>query len=75
MVEPIIASASMLELGFAFYGYGYFLASLLSFLLTSIVLFSHIRKLPYHAFITNNNSLKDVFQELKPEQLKEQQHV
>jgi uncharacterized membrane protein len=47
-----------IDLGFPYYGYGYFLSSLLCFGLTSIVLFSHIQKLPYHAFITNNNSLK-----------------
>ncbi len=52
-----------MHLGFPYYGYGYFLASVLGFVLTSILLFSHIRKLPYHAFITNNNSLKPAFQE------------
>jgi len=50
--------------GFPYYGYGYFLSSLLCFGLTSVLLFSHIQKLPYHAFITNNNSLKPTFRKL-----------
>lgn len=51
--------------GFPYYGYGYFFSSLLCFCLTSLVLFSHIQKLPYHAFITNNNSLKPYFRKAK----------
>ncbi len=47
-----------IELGFPYYGYGYFLSSLVVFVVTSLVLFAHIQKLPYHAFITSNNSLK-----------------
>jgi polysaccharide biosynthesis protein PelG len=47
-----------IEMGFAYYGYGYFLSSLLAFAVTSVVLFEHIQKLPYHAFVTSNNSLK-----------------
>ncbi len=43
--------------GFPYYGYGYFLSSLLTFGLTSLVLYAHIQRLPYHAFITNNGSL------------------
>lgn len=45
-------------MGFTYYGYGYFLSSLLTFGLTTVVLYTHIQNLPYHAFITNNNSLK-----------------
>ncbi len=43
--------------GFEFYGYGYFISSVITFLLTSIALFHYVRNLPYHAFITNNNSI------------------
>lgn len=50
-----------IQLGFPYYGYGYFLSSLLCFGLTSALLFAHIKNLPYHAFITNNNSLRSVF--------------
>jgi uncharacterized membrane protein len=47
-----------LQWGFAWYGYGYFLSCLLLFVLTTPVLFTYIRRLPYHAFITSNNSVK-----------------
>jgi uncharacterized membrane protein len=47
-----------MQMGYQFYGYGFFLASALTFLLAAGILFAHVRKLPYHAFITNNNSVK-----------------
>lgn len=47
-----------MQYGYPFYGYGFFLASALTFLLSAGILFAHVRKLPYHAFITNNNSVK-----------------
>jgi polysaccharide biosynthesis protein PelG len=47
-----------LQYGFEYYGYGFFLSSAISFLLATYLLFNHVRKLPYHAFITNNNSVK-----------------
>lgn len=43
--------------GFNFYGYGYFLSAMITFVLTSLVVFSHTRKLNYHSFITSNNAL------------------
>jgi polysaccharide biosynthesis protein PelG len=64
VIEGVYLAANALftlgciHLGFPYYGYGYFLSSLVCFGLTSVLLFSHIQKLPYHAFITNNNSLK-----------------
>lgn len=48
----------MIAYGFEFYGYGYFLSSASSFVLGAYVLFKHVRLLPYHAFISNNNSVK-----------------
>ena len=47
-----------LELGFGYYGYGFFLSSALTFFIAAICLFNHVRKLPYHAFITNNDSVR-----------------
>lgn len=52
-----------MDMGFAWYGYGYFAACVLGFVLASLVLFTHVKKLSYHAFITTNNSLKPVFKE------------
>lgn len=47
----------MLMYGFEFYGYGYFLSASSAFGLGAYILFQHVRHLPYHAFITNNNSV------------------
>ncbi len=44
--------------GYSYYGYGFFFASALTFALSASILLSHVRKLPYHAFITNNNSVQ-----------------
>lgn len=46
------------DFGFSYYGYGYFLSSMLTFILTSLILFSHARKLTFHSFITSNNALR-----------------
>jgi len=46
-----------LELGFQYYGFGYFLSSMIIFAITSIILFRYIKRLPYHAFITSNDSV------------------
>ncbi len=46
-----------LDLGFQYYGYGYFLSSMIVFVITSVVLFRYIKHLPYHAFITSNDSI------------------
>ncbi len=47
-----------IDMGQEYYGFGFFLASALSFFVAAATLLSHVRKLPYHAFITNNNSVK-----------------
>lgn len=44
-------------LGFQYYGFGYFLSCLVTFLVTAFYLFGHINRLPYHAFVTRNNSI------------------
>jgi uncharacterized membrane protein len=46
-----------IQMGFEYYGFGFFLASLVTFLMAATILFNHVRKLPYHAFITHNNSV------------------
>lgn len=61
LVTNVLFTFISIQLGFEYYGYGYFLSALCTFLLTMLVLFNHLRKLPYHAFITNNNSLRPKF--------------
>ncbi|MBF0172949.1 MAG: exopolysaccharide Pel transporter PelG, partial [Magnetococcales bacterium] len=44
--------------GFPYYGFGYFGACLLTFMVAVIITFRHILDLPYHTFITQNESVK-----------------
>ena len=58
LASNTILTLIFMQQGYAYYGYGFFLASALTFFLAAAVLMSHVRKLPYHAFISNNNSVK-----------------
>jgi uncharacterized membrane protein len=57
-ISNTILTLVFMQWGYEYYGYGFFLSSALTFFLASAILFAHVRKLPYHAFITNNNSVK-----------------
>lgn len=48
-----------MKLGFAFYGYGYFLSTLVSFLFAAILAERYLQKLPYHTFVTTNTSVQN----------------
>jgi uncharacterized membrane protein len=47
-----------LRLGFPYYGFGYFVASVVAFLAACMVTLRCLDDLPYHAFITGNASIK-----------------
>lgn len=47
-----------MKLGFPYYGYGYFLSCTVTFIYAAVITVRHVVKLPYHAFITSNSSLK-----------------
>lgn len=44
-------------LGFAFYGYGYFMSTLVTFAVAAVLAERYIRKLNYHTFVTRNLDL------------------
>lgn len=46
------------NMGFAWYGYGYFLSSLLAFAVAYLLVAEAIRRLPYLAFVANNPSVQ-----------------
>jgi uncharacterized membrane protein len=46
--------------GFVFYGFGYFAASLVSFLTAFVIFMMRIRKLPFLTFVANNQSVKAI---------------
>lgn len=52
------ATAVTLHLGFPYYGYGYFVASVVAFLAACLVTFRSLDELPYHAFVTGNTAIK-----------------
>lgn len=53
-----VATIITVYMGFNFYGFGYFFASLVAFLVSGYMLFKYLNKLPYHSFITSNSSVK-----------------
>ncbi len=59
VLNALLTTITM-QWGFPYYGYGYLLSSMIVFVVTSIVMFRYVQKLPYHAFITNNNSITHV---------------
>lgn len=48
----------VLQFGFPFYGYGYFLSTVVTFFVSAIITERYIRQLPYHTFITTNTSVQ-----------------
>jgi len=47
------------DLGFAYLGYGYFAATLVSFAIGVVLLFTVLRQLPYFSFVRNNPSVTE----------------
>lgn len=46
-----------MKMGFIYYGYGYFLASLVTFVIAAVVVADYIYRLPYHAMVTSNTAV------------------
>lgn len=46
------------SLGFPYYGYGYFLAAVVTFLVATFVAMRYLDDLPYHTFISGNASVR-----------------
>ncbi len=47
-----------MELGLPFYGYGYFLATVVTFLAAALIAIHCISTLPYHTFVRNNSAVQ-----------------
>jgi polysaccharide biosynthesis protein PelG len=48
----------IMHLGFQYYGYGYFISSLITLIVAGIISVRYILNLPYHTFITTNLSIR-----------------
>jgi len=57
----VIFTFVTLKTGFSFYGYGYFLSSILTFAIAYGFTFYHLKNLPFQTFIKNNSSLTKVY--------------
>lgn len=58
LTTNVVATWWFSNMGFAWYGYGYFLSSLLAFAVAYLLVAEAIRRLPYLAFVANNPSVQ-----------------
>ncbi|MBF0108363.1 MAG: exopolysaccharide Pel transporter PelG [Magnetococcales bacterium] len=58
LISNTVLTTISMNQGFSYYGFGYFGACLLTFMVAVIITFRHILDLPYHTFITQNESVK-----------------
>ncbi len=58
IVTNLAGTLACLNLGFAYYGYGYFLASVVSFVAACVVTVRRFDELAYHTFVTGNASVR-----------------
>ena len=55
LILNCVLTSITIQLGFGYYGIGYFGASIITFIITGIATTIHLKKLIYHIFITNNS--------------------
>ncbi len=48
-----------LGFGFRYYGIGYFLSTVTTFIIAAVVVKHYVERLPYHTFTTTNSSIRD----------------
>ena len=57
MISNLLFSIISMKMGFTYYGYGYFMATLITFITAFIITMTYIARLPFHTFITTNTSV------------------
>jgi uncharacterized membrane protein len=57
LASNVVFTYVTLEMGFSFYGFGYFLSSLVTFTVSYGVTYYYLRTLPYRTFISNNSTI------------------
>lgn len=58
LISNALLTYIFMNQGVAFYGYGYFLSSLITFIISAIITTNYLKELPYHTFITTNKSIE-----------------
>ena len=59
LVTNLCFTYASMKMGFPYYGYGYFLSTLVTFLLSFLVAMHYTAQLPYQTFVRNNASLRE----------------
>lgn len=54
LITNTLLTLITLRLGIAYYGYGFFMASLVSFLFGGVLMENYLRNLPFHTFVSQN---------------------
>ncbi|NGX57690.1 MAG: hypothetical protein K940chlam3_00584 [Chlamydiae bacterium] len=54
LISNTLFTLLSLNLGFAYYGYGYFMSTVLTFIVAAVLSERYISKLTYHTFVTRN---------------------
>lgn len=57
LLSNVVFTLISLRLGYPYYGYGYFLSSLLTFVVAAFITMKYVDHLIYHTFITRNASV------------------
>ena len=58
LVSNALFTVISLRLGFAWYGYGYFLSALCTFVAAYLVTYHHLGALPYQSFVRHNQAIR-----------------
>ena len=58
LITNVAFTLGTIYAGFAYYGLGYFLSTFVTFLIACATTAEHVRRLPYHTFITTNASAR-----------------
>ncbi len=66
-VSNFVFTYITMKMGFIYYGYGYFLSAVLTFLMSTMALHHYAKQLPYCEFILNNILNKPIAAKLKEE--------
>ena len=58
LVTNAVFTLITLQLGFEYYGAGYFLSAVCTFIAAGVIVINYVRRLPYHTFVTSNSSVR-----------------
>ncbi len=57
LITNVVFTYISMKAGFIYYGFGYFMSSFITFIISVAVITQYVARLPYHTFITRNASI------------------